>query len=207
MRTALDVTLAKVTHTPEQISAMEAKLRRSIDQAERTIEALLVLARSDQVLTNREFVDLATAAEDAIDLVATSIGERDLSIEATLDPAEVTGDRVLLERMVANMVDNAVRHNVDDGWIRVRTGARNGHAFLEIANSGSHVPEAGVPALFEPFQRGEGRTRTGDGVGVGLSIVQSVALAHGARVVATSRAEGGLSVCIELPHRVEAAPA
>jgi signal transduction histidine kinase len=109
--------------------------------------------------------------------------------------------------MVANMVDNAVRHNVDDGWIRVRTGARNGHAFLEIANSGSHVPEAGVPALFEPFQRGEGRTRTGDGVGVGLSIVQSVALAHGARVVATSRAEGGLSVCIELPHRVEAAPA
>ena len=201
MRTALEVTLAKPSYTPEQIALMAAKVRRSIDQAENTIDALLVLATSDQGLTSREYVDLATAAEDALENVADSVSEHHLDIEVDLLQAEVMGDRVLLERMVANVIDNAVLHNVEGGWIRLRTGAANGRAFLDISNSGPLVPEERIPSLFDPFQRGEDRAHGRRGVGLGLSIVRSVAGAHNASVVATSRPGGGLRVCIELSRQ------
>ena len=178
MRTALDVTLAKPIHTPEQITLMAAKVRRSIDQAEHTIDALLVLATSDQGVSGGEYVDLSTAAEDALDNVAHSISEHHLDVEAELLQAEVTGDRVLLERMVANVIDNAVLHNTDGGWIRLRTGEASGRAYLDITNSGPFVPEVRIPSLFEPFQRGEDRTNERKGVGLGLSIVRSVVDAH-----------------------------
>ena len=203
MRTALEVTLAKPSYTPEQIALMAAKVRRSIDQAEHTIDALLVLANSDQGLTSREYVDLSTAAEDAMDNVAHSVSEHHLDVEVDLLQAEVTGDRVLLERMVANVIDNAVLHNTDGGWIRLRTGAGKGRAFLDIANSGSFVPEMRIPSLFEPFQRGEDRASGRKGAGLGLSIVRSVVQAHNASVDATSLPEGGLRVRIELSQRME----
>ena len=203
MRTALEVTLAKSDYTPEQVALMSAKVRRSIDQAEKTIDALLVLATSDQGLANFEYVDLSTAAEDALESVASSISEHHLKVEADLRQADATGDRVLLERMVANVIDNAVLHNIDEGWIRLRTGAASGRAFLDISNSGPFVPEDRIPSLFDPFQRGEDRARGRRGVGLGLSIVRSVAGAHGASVVATSRPEGGLRVRIELPQPAE----
>ncbi len=205
MRTAMEVTLAKPNYTHDQIAQMAAKVRRSIDQAEDTIDALLVLATSDQGLTGREYVDLSTAAEDALEGVAGSASELDLHVDLDLLPAEVTGDRVLLERMVANVIDNAVRHNVDGGWIRLRTGADAGRAYLDVTNSGLHVPEERIPSLFEPFQRGEDRASGRKGVGLGLSIVRSVVDAHDASVVVTSLPEGGLRVRIELRQGIEGA--
>jgi signal transduction histidine kinase len=182
---------------------MAAKVRRSIDQAEHTIDALLVLATSDQGVTDGEYVDLATAAEDALENVAHSVSAHHLHVDVDLLPAEVTGDRVLLERMVANVIDNAVLHNREGGWIRLRTGAGNGQAHLDITNSGPFVPEMRIPSLFDPFQRDEGRARGHKGVGLGLSIVRSVVEAHNASVEATSLPEGGLRVRIELSQRIE----
>ena len=203
MRTAIDVTLAKPARTAEQLETMAVRVRRSIDRAESMIDALLVLALSDQGPGSREPVDLATAAEDALDVAAPSIAERRLRVEACLDPAQTAGDPRLLERMVWNLVDNAVRHNQPGGWIRVRTGAAAGTAFLQVANSGPHVPSDQVPGLFEPFRRGAGRAGSADGVGLGLAIAHSVIAAHGATVQARSQPEGGLDVSVILSHRDE----
>jgi signal transduction histidine kinase len=114
--------------------------------------------------------------------------------------AEATGDRVLLERMIGNLVDNAVRHNAHGGWIRLRSGGLDGQAFIEVINSGPFLPEDGMPSLFEPFHSLAGRT--GDGVGLGLSIVKAVGDAHNAAVEAHARPEGGLLVSVVLPRTV-----
>jgi len=123
MRTAIDVTLAKPSRTPEQLEAMAEKVRRSIDRAEGTIDALLTLAASNQDVGSAEPLDLATAAEDALDALQGTVHAQNLRVEADLDEAEVAGNRVLLERMVGNLVENAVHHNITGGWVRVRTGS------------------------------------------------------------------------------------
>ncbi len=117
MRTAIDVTLAKPSPTQQQLADMAVRVRRSIDRADSMVEALLTLAVSDQGKLSTEFTDLATWAEDAIDAAAADIDRLDLRVVAKLDPAETTGDPQLLERMIWNLVDNAVRHNEPGGWI------------------------------------------------------------------------------------------
>jgi len=200
MRTAIDVTLAKPSPTPAQLTDMAVRVRRSIDRAESMVEALLALAVSDQGKLSTEFTDLATWAEDAIDAAAPEIERLDLRVDTELDPAETTGDPQLLERMIWNLVDNAVRHNEPGGWIRLRTGARDSAVYLEIANSGPFIPDDAVPSLFEPFRRLEARTGVRDGVGLGLSIARSVVTAHRATVTARSQPAGGLSVSVVLPR-------
>ena len=200
MRTAIDVTLAKPSLTASQLADMAVRVRRSIDKAESMIEALLTIAVSDQGKLSTEFTDLATLAEDAIDAAAPEIERLKLSVEAKLDPAETTGDSQLLERMIANLVGNAVRHNEPGGWIRLRTGSGDAAAHLEIANSGPFVPDDAVPSLFEPFRRMEARTGVRDGVGLGLSIARSVATAHRATVTARSQPAGGLDICVVFPR-------
>ncbi|HEX3715945.1 MAG TPA: HAMP domain-containing sensor histidine kinase [Trebonia sp.] len=200
MRTAVDVTLAKPSPTVRQLTDMAVRVRRSVDRAENMIEALLTLAVSDQGKLSTEFTDLATWTEDAIDAAAPEIERLGLRVEATLDPAETTGDPQLLERMVWNLLDNAVRHNEPGGWIRLRTGGTSTTAYLEIANSGPFVPADAVPSLFEPFRRMEARTGVRDGAGLGLSIARSVVTAHRATVTASSQAAGGLSVCVVIPR-------
>jgi signal transduction histidine kinase len=204
MRTSVDVTLSKPARTPEQLEAMAAKIRRSIDRAEATIDALLTLASTESRRAGAEPVDLATAAEDALDTVSPLIAEHGLCVDAALEPATASGDSVLLERMIANLVDNAVRHNEPHGWIRVQTGVRNAHAFFEIANSGPRVSEEMIPALFEPFGRAEQRLNSRDGVGLGLSIARAIGLAHGARLVAHSQPDGGLEISVTLPQASDA---
>jgi signal transduction histidine kinase len=204
MRTAIDVTLAKPSPTAGQLTDMAVRVRRSIDRAETMVEALLTLAVSDQGKLSTEFSDLATWAEDAIDAAAPEIERLDLHVVAELDPAETTGDPQLLERMISNLVDNAVRHNEPGGWIRLRTGSKDAAAYLEIANSGPFVPDDAVPSLFEPFRRLETRTGVRDGVGLGLSIARSVVTAHGATVTARSQPAGGLDVSVLLPRHLAA---
>jgi signal transduction histidine kinase len=204
MRTAIDVTLAKPSPTASQLTDMAVRVRRSIDKAESMIEALLTIAVSDQGKLSTEFTDLATWAEDAIDAAAPEIERLGLHVDAKLDPAETTGDPQLLERMVCNLVDNAVRHNEPGGWIRLRTGGGDAAAYLEVANSGPLIPDAAVPSLFEPFRRMESRTGAGDGVGLGLSIARSVIAAHRATVTARSQPAGGLDISVVIPRHLAA---
>jgi signal transduction histidine kinase len=198
MRTAIDVSLARPARTAEQLEEMATRVRRSVDGAEEMIEALLVLAHSNQMLVSKEFVDLATAVEDALEHAGPHIDTERLSVTTDLQPAEVVGDRILLERMVANLIDNAMRHNTVGGWVKVRTWVEDGKAAVEVVNSGPLVHEEEVPFLFEPFRRSGGRT--GEGVGLGLSIVKAVGDAHGATIAARGEAAGGLSVSVKVPR-------
>jgi signal transduction histidine kinase len=200
MRTAIDVTLAKPAPSARQLTDMAVRVRRSIDKAETMIEALLTLAVSDRGKVSTEQADLATWAEDAIDTAAPEIERLNLTVEAKLDPAETAGDPQLLERMITNLVGNAVRHNESGGWISLRTGSSPGAAYVEIANGGPVIPDDKVAGLFEPFRRMESRTGSSDGVGLGLSIVRSVATAHHATVTARSQPGGGLAISVVIPQ-------
>jgi signal transduction histidine kinase len=199
MRTAIDVTLAKPERTPAQLEAMAAEVRHAVDRAEALIEALLTLARSDRGTGPRELIDVAVLAEDALDAAAPAVRAHPVTVETTLQPATTLGDPVLVERLVTNLIDNAVRHNVPDGWVQVVTGTRAGMAFIEVANSGPLIPAELVPSLFEPFRRLSDRTGSPEGTGLGLSIVRSVALAHYGQATARQLPTGGLEVSVSLP--------
>jgi signal transduction histidine kinase len=199
MRTAIDVTLAKPNRDQAQLEAMAVEVRDAVDKAEELIDALLTLARSDRGVPGHEFVDLATAVEDAVETVAGEVAESGIGLATDLRPAELHGDRVLLERMVVNLVQNAVRHNVSDGWIRLATDRRDGAVTLVVANGGAVLPADVVPSLFEPFHRLHDRVGWDQGVGLGLSIVQSVVVNHGGTVTARALPDGGLEVEVTLP--------
>ena len=200
MRTAIEVTLSKPTRTPEQLEEMAERVKRSVDRAEATIEALLTLSSSEMGAATSETLDLATVAEDALDSARPQIDERKITIEATLESVETRGDRVLLERMIANLVENAVRHNHPGGWIAIRTHAQNGSSVFEIANTGPLVSADQLPRLFEPFARAHERIDFQDGVGLGLSIAEAIARAHDTTITAQPRPEGGLQLTITLPR-------
>jgi signal transduction histidine kinase len=199
MRTAIDVTLAKPGRTPAQLEAMAVEVRHAADRAEALIEALLTLARSDRGTGPRERLDVAVLAEDALDAAAPAIRARPVTVQAALQPAEAVGDPVLVERLVTNLIDNAIRHNVPHGWVQVATGTRDGTAFIDVANGGPLIPAELVPSLFEPFRRLSERAGSPDGTGLGLSIVRSVASAHHGQATARHLPAGGLEVSVALP--------
>ena len=181
------------------------------EQQERLIEALLTLSRSQRGLGRREPVDLHAITREALQ----TVDDESLTIGAALEPAATTGDPRLLERLVVNLVTNAVRHNTRNGRIEVRTETRAGRALLTIANTGPTIPSNDVALLFEPFQRLESeRTNGSGGLGLGLSIVRAVAAAHQATLHARPRPGGGLHVEIGFPassmptseHRTRIAP-
>ena len=201
MRTAIDVTLAKPGRTQDQLEAMAAEVRDAVEHAEVLIEALLTLARSDRGVRGRELADLAVLAEDALDAASAAIKGRPVAVEARLRQGSTLGDPVLISRLVTNLVDNAIRHNVPDGWIRVETGTRGGMAFIDVANSGDVIPADSVPSLLEPFQRLSDRAGSPDGTGLGLSIVRSVVIAHHGQISVRERQEGGLEISVLLPGR------
>ena len=200
MRTAIDVTLAKPGRTPAQVEAMAVEVRHAVDQAEALIEALLTLAHSDRGPGPREPLDVAVLAEDALDAAAPAIRAHPVSVQASLEPAPALGDPVLVERLVTNLIDNAIRHNVPDGWVQVATGTREGRTFIDVANGGPLIPSELVPSLFEPFRRLSERAGSPDGTGLGLSIVRSVAVAHHGQATARPRPAGGLEVSVSFPR-------
>jgi signal transduction histidine kinase len=201
MRTAIDVTLAKPERTPGQLEAMAAEIRQATGQAERLVEALLTLARSDRGTGPRSVLDLAVLAEDALDAAAPAIKAGSLRVTSELEAGLALGDPVLVERLVGNLVDNAVRHNTPGGWLEVASGSRAGLAFLSVANSGPVIDESEVAALFEPFHRRcqHAGPDAPEGSGLGLSIAQSVVRAHHGDIAATPVLDGGLAVTVLLP--------
>jgi signal transduction histidine kinase len=200
MRTAIDVTLAKPDVRKQQLVDMAERVRRSIDKAQQMVEALLTLALSEQGPATSEQLDLAALTEDALDLARPGIDSFALRIDTELAPARIRGDAHLVERMVWNLVDNSVRHNEAGGWVRVRTGSADGTAFLHIVNSGQQIPDVALAGLLEPFQRLNGRTAAGGGVGLGLSIAHSISMAHGATMAISNPAAGGLDVLVHMPE-------
>ena len=159
--------------------------------AEHLIGALLMLARNERGLTVREQVDLATVAEDVLD--TADLG--DPRVHVTLEPAVISGDPVLAERLIANLVDNAVRYDAAAGDIFISTRTMAGSSRLTVANTGPVIPPGEVGRLFQPFQRLSDRT-SHDGFGLGLAIVASIAAIHGGTAIARPRDEGGLSVTV-----------
>jgi signal transduction histidine kinase len=179
---------------------MAVRVKRSVEHAEATVEALLTLATSELGPTAQGAIDLATAAEDALDASHSAIDQRGIKVEAALEPALAHGDRVLLERMIANLVENAVRHNNPNGWIGIRTLQQGNTAVFEIANTGPSVPAEQIPTLFEPFARAKQRLNSSDGVGLGLSIASTIAHAHDTTITAHPRSGGGLEMSVTLPR-------
>jgi signal transduction histidine kinase len=205
MRTSIDVTLAKPDRTQAQLEVMATEVRQAAERAEALIEALLTLARSDRGNGTREPLDVAVLAEDALDAAAPAIRSHPVTVQASLRPGPALGDPVLVERLVTNLIDNAVRHNVPDGWVQVATGTRDGMAFIDVVNGGELIPDRLLPSLFEPFWRLSERAGSPDGAGLGLSIVRSVATAHHGQVSARSLPAGGLEISVLLPAWPDAA--
>jgi signal transduction histidine kinase len=194
MRATVDVVLGNPESTLGDLRGMAVDIRGAVDHAEHLIGALLILARSERGLTVREDVDLATAAEDVLD--AVDLGDR--RVHSTLEPAVISGDHVLAERLIANLVDNAVRYNVAAGDIWITTGTAAGTSQLTVANTGPVVSAGDADRIFQPFERLSDRT-SHDGFGLGLAIVASIAAIHGGAASAHPRDDGGLSVTVTIP--------
>jgi signal transduction histidine kinase len=198
IRTELDVTLADPHATTAELRGMAETVRDATLATQRLIQALLTLARSEGGVVRRDPADLAEGARLALAQTGPEAAARHLVVRPTLDSAPVRGDRRLLERLVANLVENAIRHNRDGGMVEVRTATAAGRSTVEVRNDGALVPPEAVASLFEPFQRLD-RGARGDGVGLGLSIVRSVADAHGGSVELRARPSGGLVARVSLP--------
>lgn len=194
MRTTVEVVLDNPDSTVGDLRGMASDIRAAIDHAEHLIGALLILARNERGLTVHEVVDLATVAEDALDTAVLA----DRRVHATLEPAVISGDPVLAEHLITNLVDNAVRYNTAAGdiWISTRTSAGSGQ--LTVANTGPAISPADAVRIFQPFQRLDDRT-SHDGYGLGLAIVASIAAIHGGTAAARPRDGGGLCVTVTIP--------
>jgi signal transduction histidine kinase len=202
MRASLDVALAKPEPVPAQTVALADRLRPELDLVDRLLEGFLVLARAQHsALPGRIPVRLDELVSDALETRAAAVALKGLTVDtAGVDPdAVVPGDPTLLARLVDNAVDNAVRHNVEGGWIRVEAG----RAGLVVETGGPVLDRAQVAGLAEPFRRlGADRTGSQDGSGLGLSIVAAIAAAHGGRLELRARTGGGLRLVVVLPTDV-----
>jgi signal transduction histidine kinase len=194
-RALVQVALADPDADAGSLRAAHEKVLASGAQQERTIDALLTLARGQAGLGHREPFDLRTLADRVLLGRRAEARDRGLDVRTALAPAQATGDPRLAERLVVNLVDNALRHNAPGGYVEVATGTRDARAVLSVINTGPVVPAAAVDRLLQPFQR-LGPDRTGDagGLGLGLSIVEAITRAHGAVLAVHPRPGGGLSV-------------
>jgi signal transduction histidine kinase len=198
-RTLLEVALGD-PEASDDLKAVGRTLLATNARHERLIEGLLLLASSERELTTRAPVDLAEVAT----LVLETLGKREdrpeVAIHTELTEGRAIGDPVLLEHLVSNLVDNAIKHNLDNGEVFVRTGVLDGFAACQVENTGPVVPAYEMDRLFEPFRRlHTDRIESAKGAGLGLSIVRSVVRAHRGSVYATPRSGGGLVVTARVP--------
>jgi signal transduction histidine kinase len=194
IRTETEVTLADPDATVEDFRAMGRVVLEATDRTEALLDGLMVLARSQRGLLRPDAVDLCAVARRAASGGMAAARAAGVRIEVQADgTATVAGDEPLLERLVANLVDNAVRYNEPGGWVVVRASGRDGEPAVEVENSGAVVPPQAVERLTQPFERLD-RARESRGTGLGLSVVRAVAEAHGGRLRIAARPDGGLRV-------------
>ncbi|MGC4813288.1 sensor histidine kinase [Micromonospora sp. DT228] len=200
MRTAIDVTLDGEPDRAELV-AMAGDIATAVETSQRTLDGLLVLARSQASPPRRTPVDLADVAATVVDGVDRAANDA-VTLRTDLRPAPASGEPVLLERMAGNLLENALRYNHAGGHVTVTSGIANGHAFLRVVNTGPLVPPEEERRLFEPFVRGAGNgTR---GAGLGLSIVWAVVTAHDGEIVSAVRPTGGMDIAVHLPPALAA---
>ena len=208
MRTEVDVTLADPQATGADLRRMADTVRAAIVRSEDVIDRLLVLAESER-LVGTETLDLGALAAEVVRRQTPAAEARGLTFARALEPTPLEGDRALLERLIDNLVGNAVRYARPDSLVRVETDRRPDGVVLRVANSGEAIGADELPHLFERFyRRGTARSRESGGSGLGLAIVAAVAEVHGGVYAAEAPAEGGLVVTVTLPvsARVEPAP-
>lgn len=213
IRTELDVTMSDPEAGADDYKQMASVIRDAVTRSDQLIDRLLFLAKVGGSSAREKF-DVAQMAAQVVDGAREEAGLRHLSIDVDLQPASLVGDPVLLERMIGNLVENAIRNNQDHGFLRVETGMekptgpRREHAagadgavvWLRVSNGGSVIPTEDVARLFERFYRQDrSRSRNTGGFGLGLSIVKAVAEAHGGSVEAVAPPNGGLVVSVRLP--------
>ncbi|MFI6928100.1 sensor histidine kinase [Nonomuraea spiralis] len=204
MRASLDVALAKPEPVPVQTAALADRLRTELDQVDRLLEGFLMLARTQHVaLTDRTTLSLRHLAAAALDARAADITAGNLTVHSAGlvdDSAWTQGNSTLLTRMIDNVIDNAITHNHEGGWIRLAATTDGTTAQLVVETGGRLLDQRQVDRLAQPFQRlGADRTHSGNGSGLGLSIVATIAAAHGGTLDLRARPEGGLRVAISLP--------
>jgi signal transduction histidine kinase len=197
LRTLLEVTLAD----PD---ADAATLRSACQEAlalgghqERLVRALLTLATSEGGVTRRDTLDLAQAVTGVLASRRDHAAESGIDVAEHLAPAVTAGDPGLIESLIANLIDNAIRHNHPDGHVEITTQTSGTQATLTVTNSGPVVPGDQIQRLFQPFQRlAPDRNGRRDGYGIGLAIVNAVTQAHHAALTTSARPEGGLSITV-----------
>ncbi|MQA09079.1 MAG: HAMP domain-containing protein [Pseudonocardiaceae bacterium] len=200
IRAELDVTLSDDDADVAELRRMADVVRSATERAERLVDALLLLARTQGAgLASRDPVDLASVAETAWAQVRGEAEGRGLSVRLQTLPAAAAGEPALLERVAGNLVENAVRHNVDGGWVEICTSAGPRFSELTVRSSGAEVSAERAHELVEPFRRG-GTARTAQsGTGLGLSIVRAIVTAHAGKLRVLPIDGGGLAVTVHLP--------
>jgi signal transduction histidine kinase len=206
-RALIEVTRADPAATAGTWKDVSLDLLAFNAEQEHLIDALLTLASSEAGLSQREPADLAAITSAALAVPRLATGRLGLSVHASIHPAAIEGDLLLIQQLVTNLIDNAVRHNILGGHVQVATGTSDGHPALSVANSGQVIPPAEVSRLFQPFQRlGPRPARRDGGHGLGLAIVRAIATAHGAAIAAHALPGGGLAVDVTFPPPSGPAP-
>jgi signal transduction histidine kinase len=204
-RAILEVTLADPAANASSLRAACERVLAIGEQQEHMIDALLTLARSERGLERREPLALDTLARAALEERREEGARHGLRLDNALAHAPTVGDRQLIERLIANLLDNAIHHNSPHGWVTLATALDDGSAVLAVSNSGPVIAPEEIASLMRPFRRsGAARTGNGDRHGLGLSIVSAIATAHGAELAVDAQATGGLRVEVRFPAEIPA---
>ena len=207
VRALLEMVLSDRQATVKTFREVSRQVLEENEQEERLIDALLSLAQGQRGIEHPEPVDLSALSRQVAQTLSPQAAAAGLSLDTALQPAQIAGDRRLVERLVSNLLDNAVRHNVAHGRVDMTVATQNGHAVLHLTNTGPVVPAEQIERLLQPFQRMSGERIGQGGLGLGLSIVSAIALAHQARLQVHARDEGGLDVQVRFPAAPGAPPA
>jgi signal transduction histidine kinase len=199
-RVLIDEALANRSAGPSELRSILEQLRANGEDTERLIDALLLLARSERGIEQWSTVDLSAAVSSVVEQSSIEASAANITVTAASEPVMVSGDPGLLERLVGNLVENAIRHNVVGGRVSVTTQQELSNAVLEVENTGPELDPGEVAGLVEPFRRaGPDRIAADGGVGLGLSIVDAIVSAHHGAMDLRARAEGGLHVSVRFP--------
>jgi signal transduction histidine kinase len=199
-RALIEVALADADADAATLRASQERVLAAEQHLEEIIDGLLTLTRGQAGPERREDLDLAAVTAEALLAREPQFEDRGLALSRSLAPAPTNGDPRLVERLIGNLIDNAVRHNASGGSVQVATGTRDRRAFVSVSNTGPVVPVDELERLFRPFQRlGAARAQHAAGHGLGLSIVRAIADAHGAELSPQARPEGGLRIEVGFP--------